>query len=85
LEPLPRVETAQPDGSRGPDPAGVGNLDRGLLIPSAITLLSTSGERQAMSFIYSYQHQIEKGGDCHDGAKRCIRKKAKGKNGRVER
>ena len=29
LEPLPRLETAQPYGSRGPDPTGVGNLDRG--------------------------------------------------------
>ncbi len=29
LEPLPRVETAQPDGAGGPDAAGMGNHDRG--------------------------------------------------------
>jgi len=28
LEPLPRLEAAQPYGSGGSDPAGVGNLDR---------------------------------------------------------
>ena len=29
MEPLSRVETAQPHGSCGPDPTGVGNLNRG--------------------------------------------------------
>ena len=29
LEPLPRVEAPRPYGSRGTDPAGVGNLDCG--------------------------------------------------------